>query len=395
MPAAAAPAATRPSAGPQLKTRQPTGEIGLPLILLAGGEKAGKSLVPVVLSRSERVGMTYWIDLGEGAADEYASLPESRYLVIDHDGTYRDILEQVTAVWHEAQRAHEAGEPPVVLVVDSASAEWTMLVNWTNDRARRSRAGQRTLAQDPDAEVDPTPNLWNDANKRHYRLMNLLMTFPGIAIVTARGKEVTEFDSSGTPTKNKLRAPEGQKGLAHDVDCWIWMEREPRTAELMGVRSLRVSTGDPLPTTKVGPGWEVLDLDAFIFDVLGATGPKQGDSLKQLRGDELEGVLDLIATCNTEEGLQAIWNRVKEGLTPNQHDELAAIITQRLTTIREYAAWVAEGKPEDPEEGKLPADPEEPSLGSHGPSSDAEKLRQAAEARRAAHDGGGDAGGQS
>src|SRR5690606_18804257 len=101
-------------------------------------------------------------------------LPGARYEVIEHDGSYREILEQITAVWHEANRAAREGEPPVVLVVDSMSAEWTMLVNWTNDRARRSRTGQRKLQQDPDAEIDPTSNLWNDANKRHYRIMNLL-----------------------------------------------------------------------------------------------------------------------------------------------------------------------------------------------------------------------------
>lgn len=356
--------------GPRIKARKPTGEIGYPLILLAGDEKAGKSLVPVVLSRSPRVGMTYWFDLGEGAADEYAALPGSEYVVIEHDGSYREILEQTTAVWHEAARAAAAGEPPVVLVADSTSAEWTMLVNWTNDRARRSKNGQRKLNDDPDAEIDPTSNLWNDANKRHYRLMNLWMTFPGICILTARGKEVAVMDDRGQPTPQKTRKPEGQKGIAYDVDTWIWMSREPRTADLLGVRSLKVSPGDALPTIRLENGWDVLDLDAFIFDVIGAVGPKT-DELKTLHGDALEGVLDLVMTAPTEGDLQAIWNRTKTQVAQAQYDDLLAAVNHRLSQLRNPATA------EPSREG-------EANLNDHGPSSDAERLRLAAEARREA-----------
>lgn len=364
-------AQTAPASGPRLKTRKPTGEIGYPLILLAGDEKSGKSLAPVVLSRSPRVGMTYWLDLGEGAADEYAVLPGARYEVVEHDGSYREILEQTTAVWHEAARAHTAGEPPVVLVVDSTSAEWTMLVNWTNDRARRSKGGQRKLQDDPDAEIDPTSNLWNDANKRHARLLNLWMTFPGICILTARGKEVAIMDDRGQPTANKMRKPEGQKGIAYDVDTWIWMSREPRRSELVGVRSLRVSPGDALPMTRLDNGWDVLDLDAFVFDVIGATGPKT-EELKALRGDELEGVLDLVATAPTEEQLRGVWERVRGQLTPDspQYADL-------LEAVRARKAYLESAT--GPETG-------EANLNDHGPASDAERLRIAAQARAEAED---------
>ncbi len=361
-------AQTAPASGPRLKTRKPTGHIGYPLILLAGDAKAGKSLVPVVLSRSPRVGMTYWMDLGEGAADEYAVLPGSSYEVVEHDGSYREILEQTTAVWHEAARADAAGEPPVVLVTDSTSAEWTMLVNWTNDRARRSRMGQRILNSDPDAEIDPTSNLWNDANKRHARLMNLWMTFPGIVILTARGKEVAVMGDDGQPTKEKALKPEGQKGIANDVDCWIWMHRDPRRAELMGVRSLQVSVGDRLPTIRLDNGWDVLDLDAFIFDVIGATGPKT-DELKPLRGDALEGVLDLVVTAPTDDDLRAIWERVRGQLPPDspQYADLLEAVKARRVQLANPQTLEHAG---------------EASLADHGPTSDAERLRQAADRAR-------------
>lgn len=379
-----APAATTPPPGPQIHARKPTGEIGYPLILLSGDEKAGKSLVPVVLSTSDRVGTVYWIDLGEGAADEYAALPGANYMVIEHDGSYRMILEQITAIWHEAARALREGEPPVVIVVDSMSAEWTMLVNWTNDRAKRSKHGQKVLRDDADAEIDPTSNLWNDANKRHKRVMDLLMTFPGIAIVTARGKDVMVMGPNGVPTTEKVRKPEGQKGLAYDADAWIWMSRAPRVSELMGVRSLRVMVPEGetlvLPTKKVGP-WNVLDLETWIFDNLGANSGKK-DDLPQLRGDEVEGVYDLIQTCPTEQDLQAIWNRVKDKVTPEQRAQVLEVVNYRLDQLRQHAA--GEGSQEQPGEtsGTAPPEGSEPTLDQHGPDSDAEKLRQAAEARQ-------------
>lgn len=354
------PASVRPKTGPQIKSRPPTGLVQYPTVLISGDEKAGKSLVYVVMSRDPRVGMTYVLDLGEGAADEYAVLPDTQYEVLEHDGSYREILEQVTAVWHEAARAEDAGEPPVVLAVDSVTAEWTMLVNWTNDRARRSKLGQRLLAGDPDAEIDPTPNLWNDATKRHYRLMQLWMTFPGIVVLTARGKEVMVMGENGRPTDATTQKPEGQKGLAYDVDAWIWLTRETRTADLRGVRSLKIL--DPakadLPYLELGP-WKVLDLATWIFVHLGATTGKR-DNLAKLRGDDLEGVLDLVSTAPTEEDLRAIWERTKESLTPQQREDLIVVITARLAALSA------------PSEGDA-------SLDDHGPQSDAEKLRQAAE----------------
>lgn len=362
---AAAPAA------PKIKSRKPTGQVPYPLILVEGPEKAGKSLLPVVLSTSERVGMTYWLDLGEGAADEYAALPGSEYVVIEHDGSYRDILEQITAVWHEAQRAVDAGEAPVVLVIDSMSALWTMLVNWTNERARRSRNGQRKLKDDPDAEIDPTSNLWNDANKRHARVMELLMRFPGIAIVTARGKEVAEIGANGQPVEGrKIWKVEGQKNLAYDASAWIRLSRDPRGAELVGVRSLRlqVPKGRTLqvPMKEVGP-WEVCDLDAFIFDTLGCNpATAHVRDIKRLSGDALEGLMEQVRSITTEADLKALWEAQNTALRPDDRETFKQSVTDRLTELREL-----------PEEDALPAQEPKPAA----EPSDAEKIRAAADRR--------------
>lgn len=329
----------------QIKSRPPTGQVPYPMILVEGPEKAGKSLIPVVLSRSERVGMMYWFDLGEGSADEYAALPGSKYQVIQHDGSYRDILEQLTAVYEEATRAFNAGEPPVIVTVDSMSALWTMLVNWTNERARRSKNGVSKLAADPDAEIDPTSNLWNDANKRHARIMHLLMTFPGIAIVTARGKEVAKMGSNGQPLEGQKEwKVEGQKALAFDSSAWIRLQREPRTATLQGVRSLRVQVAKgqtmPMPMVEVG-SWEVCDLEAFIFDVMGCTGGEtQARDVVQLRGDRVEEYLTMIEETIDEETLRQVWEDAQKVLSSDETHPVSAAIKARLEALR---AGIPEG----------------------------------------------------
>lgn len=223
---------------PALRTRKPTGRVPWPLILIEGGEKAGKSWACAELSASPRVGQTYWLDLGEGAGDEYGAIPGARYLVIDHDGSWSDIIGQVEAVRDEARGAADAGEKPVVLVVDTGTAVWDLLKDWVTNRARRYEVNQKALARNPDAELVIPMNLWNDANARWRRLMTVLMTFPGIAVVTARGKEVAALDGNGRPIKNtKEYKVEGQKNLAFDCTAWVRMSRD-HAPMIVGARSV-------------------------------------------------------------------------------------------------------------------------------------------------------------
>lgn len=248
----------------KLKTRKPTGLVPWPLILLEGGEKSGKSWAGAELSASDKVGQTYWLDLGEGAADEYAAIKGARYLVVEHDGTWNNIIASVTAVREEAQRAADAGEPPVVLVIDSMTAEWDMLKDWALLCARDSDKNKKKLEADPNAEIDISMNYWNDAAERHRRLMRLLMTFPGIAVVTARGKETAAVDAFGRPIPRKTDyRVEGHKTLAYDVSVWVRMSRE-HAPLVVGARSvhvgLRPGVDRPTPVQDFSLEWLVFDL---------------------------------------------------------------------------------------------------------------------------------------
>lgn len=248
-----------------LKTRKPTGIVPWPLILVEGGEKTGKSWTMAELTASEKVGQAYWLDLGEGAADEYAAIPGADYLVIEHDGTWSDIHGQVAAVHAEAARAAAAGEKPVVLLVDSMTAEWDMLKDWATARAVSSKFGQRMLAKDPNAEVKPDNRLWNDANQRHASLMRLLMTFPGIAVMSARGKEVAAMGTDGKPVAGqKDYRVEGQKGLAFDSSAWVRLSRD-EAPKVIGVRSVHSGVRPGVDRPVPAPSFT---LDWLIFDVL-------------------------------------------------------------------------------------------------------------------------------
>ena len=247
-----------------IKTRKPTGAVPWPLILIEGGEKSGKSWQLAEFTADERIGQAYWIDLGEGSADEYAAIEGTDYLVVDHDGTWRDIFEQVKAIRDEAARANKAGEKPVVLFIDSMTAEWDQLKDWVGTRARQSKYAKQQLARDPDAEIKPAMNLWNDANDRHNRLMHLLMTFPGIVVVTARGKMVAALDGAGKPIPNeKEYKVEGHKNLAFDASAWVRLSRD-EAPKVVGVRSvahgIRPGVDKPIPAPSFSVSWLVFDI---------------------------------------------------------------------------------------------------------------------------------------
>lgn len=338
-----------------IKTRKPTGAVPWPLILLEGEEKAGKSWACAILSASERVGQTYWMDLSEGAADEYGAVPGARYLVVEHDGTWRDILGQVREIKTEAQRAHDAGEPPVVLVIDSMTSEWTMLTDWVEQRARRSDRGKQALAKNPDAEVPVSANYWNDANSRHRRLMTTLMTFPGIVAITARGKEVAEMDKKGNPIPGaKGYKVEGQKGLAFDSSVWVRMFRT-RPTQIVGARSvhagIKPGTDDPKEVADFTLEWlifTVLQCDprvAHVRDMPALTGDGEEDSdLDQETFVAVTQLLEDAAEADVLDKVSQLWKEAKDAewlalrLKGKSVHEHLAVAAERLKAAAEEKA---------------------------------------------------------
>jgi hypothetical protein len=248
-----------------LRTRKPTGAVPWPLILVEGGEKSGKSWAAAELSASQKVGRTVWLDLNEGAADEYGAVPGARYEVIEHDGSWPDIISQVTEAKVEAEKDAKLGKPPFVLVIDSMTAEWDLLKDWACLRARSTDSNKKKLARDPNIEIEVSMNFWNDAAGRHRKLMTLLMTFPGIVVMIARGKETAELDASGRPVKNgKDYRVEGHKSLAYDASVWVRLSRE-EAPRIIGARSVHAGMRPGVDRPKPVPSFT---LEWLVFEFL-------------------------------------------------------------------------------------------------------------------------------
>jgi len=253
-----------------LKTRKPTGRVPWPCILLEGEEKSGKSWALAQFSTSDRIGALYWIDLNEGAGDEYGAIPGATYQLVEHDGSYAQVLAAVQAIKAEARRAADAGEPPVVLGIDTGSAIWDGLKDWASARAATSARNRELLKRDPNAEIVISQNLWNDAGARWRKLQTELLTFPGIVVVTARGKEVTEVDANGRPIEGqKTWSVQTHREFPYAASVWVRLRRGRRPL-VVGARSVHVGIK---PNTD--PAREVTDkaadgrlLDWLVFDAL-------------------------------------------------------------------------------------------------------------------------------
>jgi hypothetical protein len=232
---------------PGVKTHAPSGAAPWPLVLLEGDEGAGKSYALAQFSRSERVGEMFWIPLGEGGvAEQYGAIPGARYEVVELDsGDYLEVIAVVRKIKEYALARKEAGETlPVVLAIDSISGCWEGLKNWVTDRARESKRGKAILRDDPHAEIKPPRNLWNSANTRWHTLQAELKTFPGIVVVTARGKDVSATDpNTGQPLVGTNGMPvkewssEINRELPYAVDVRVRLRRESG-AEVVFVRSV-------------------------------------------------------------------------------------------------------------------------------------------------------------
>lgn len=350
---------------PQIRTRKPTGAVPWPLVLVEGPEKSGKSWMCAEFTADQRIGQSYWIDLGEGSADEYAAIDGADYLVVDHNGTWPDIIGQVTAIHTEAGRAHAAGENPTVLIVDSMSAEWDMLKDWVGSRARESNYAKRLLAKDPDAEIKPAMNYWNDANDRHGKLMRLLMTFPGIVVVTARGKEVAKLDSAGKPMPNEREYKvEGHKSLAFDASAWVRLSRDAAPL-VVGARSVNhgvqpgVDKPRPVPDLSIAKlVFDVLKCDprtARVRDLraLDGTDPQAKPPVEEegRRSDpkpsvDLEGIIAAVEKSTSPADMKTMWTTHTPHMTAPQKAELNKAMTKRLEELRAAESETSDGQME-------------------------------------------------
>jgi hypothetical protein len=198
---------------------------------------------------------------------EYGAIPGARFEIAEPDGTWASIIGIARDARDAAKAAAAAGEPPTVFCIDTMTAMWEGLKNWTGHRAANSTAGRKALEVDPDAKVEVAPNYWNDANARHAELMTVLLTFPGIVIMIARGGEVTRFENGQPAKENKVTwSVQAQKGVPSAATAHLRLSNEarPLLVSKKGVfNPIRPGIDPPL---RLADKWT---LESVIFGTLG------------------------------------------------------------------------------------------------------------------------------
>lgn len=203
-----------------IKTRKPTGKAPWPVLLIAGVEKSGKSYSCAKFSASNMVDRTFYIEVGEGAADQYGALPGARYEIVEHDGSYAGILEAVEAAVAEPA----SNGKPNCIVLDSATELWGLLCDEQQSIATKRGKGVITMDQ------------WNSAKKRWRKVIEVLRSHSGPVLLTARYEQVTVM-KDGKPTTDKEWKVRAEKDLVFEVDGMITMT-QPRAPHIAGIRTV-------------------------------------------------------------------------------------------------------------------------------------------------------------
>ncbi|MGG2460111.1 hypothetical protein ACO0M4_09875 [Streptomyces sp. RGM 3693] len=222
------------------KSRKPTGKPNPPIILLTGPEKSGKSYEAARGSGSDLIGTTYWIEIGgtEGTADYYGRVPGADYEIVQHDGSYQDILDTIRWVNHQPRTDGK----PNMLVIDSMTSLWDMLSDeiamYARNRAIRKAQRNRSRVPTLDDPVVIDSDLWNRAKDRWGEILWLLRRHQGPCLLLARTEIVTAFEND-KPTRNTTRKVKAEKNLPAAVDAIVDLHAIGE-AWLTGVRSLHL-----------------------------------------------------------------------------------------------------------------------------------------------------------
>jgi len=222
---------------PALRTRKPSGLPSWPIGLLAGVEGSGKSWKLAEASASSLIHRTLWVGAGEDDPDEYAIIEGARFEIVEHDGSYRGILNALIAA--TAQEPGPNGEPNLI-VLDSGSRLWSLLSGnaqeTANERWRRKNQGKEF----PDTDVPISMDLWNVAKDRWGHIIDVLREHQGPSIITSRLELVTLMDGE-KPTKEKFWKPTIEKNAPYEVGFVVQMRASYPEQEnlLVKVKSAR------------------------------------------------------------------------------------------------------------------------------------------------------------
>lgn len=227
-----------------LRTRRPTGKGGWQRALLTGDESGivDAAWAAAAFTGDERLVTTYWLELNPGeTGDVFGAAHGADFELLDHDGSWADIFDQVDAAWEAARDVAASGPYPSALIVHGMSGEWMMLSDLADRRARRRTAAElirRGLDPAPayssDIKVEIDADLWTLVGRRHRQLMAKILTWPGPVILIAREKR----NADG---RWVLKA---QDQLGFDVTAWVRFARgeKPEIVSFLTPEGIRLNS---------------------------------------------------------------------------------------------------------------------------------------------------------
>lgn len=227
-----------------LRTRRPTGKGGWQRVLLTSDESGivDAAWAAAAFTGDERLVTTYWLELNPGeTGDVFGAAHGADFELLDHDGSWADIFDQVDAAWEVARDVAASGPYPSALIVHGMSGEWMMLSDLADRRARRRTAAEllrRGLDPAPayssDIKVEIDADLWTLVGRRHRQLMAKILTWPGPVILIAREKR----NADG---RWVLKA---QDQLGFDVTAWVRFVRgeKPEIVSFLTPEGIRLNS---------------------------------------------------------------------------------------------------------------------------------------------------------
>lgn len=278
-----------------LQTRKPTGLPSWPVTLLAGREKAGKSWTALHGSTSPLVGRTLYIGVGEDDPDEYSAIQGADFDIVLHDGTYAGIRGAV----EDAVAEPQVDGKPTLIVLDSATRAWNLIVDNAQAVANRKAKGK----QDPlTGDYSVTPDLWNAAAAQWAGIMNPLLRHQGPVVITARLDYVMVM-RNGQPTQEKEWKIQGHKTLPFDASAVVEMHERGHFL-ITGVRSARIALPEPREVPEFSMPW--------FWDLLGlAAGVGERTHSGIVADSGLEDAVAAIVGARTLAELQKVWGELQ------------------------------------------------------------------------------------
>lgn len=319
---------------PTIVTRRPTGKVPYPMLCIAGVEKAGKSYSAALFSKSDLIDRTFYIEIGEGAADQYGAIPGVRYEIVEHDGSYDGIG---AAIWAATQQPRENGKPHAI-VVDSATELWDMVCEEQQLKANQ-RAAAKAVDQgkpEPAEDAQISIDLWNVAKKKWRKIVDMLRVYDGPTVLLTRMELVTVM-ANGKPTTEREWKIRAEKNLAYECDGIVKMYA-PQVAKLSGLRSTRLQVPPgaemPLPSFTIDDLLRRMGLDGTVAMAprsYTAPRPQDAEELQDRPMQRSEPLTEDEWTTTPEqvaESMAVTRNRAPEPITAGQQKKMHALLSE-------------------------------------------------------------------